>query len=790
MRPVPAGLEILAELALDLRWTWSHGGDALWRTVDPDAWERTRNPWVILQGVPAGRLEALSRDAPFREELDRIVAARTRDRSARTWFAGRDAGAALRCAAYFSMEYGLGAALPLYAGGLGILAGDFLKASSDLGVPVVGVGILYQEGYFRQMIDAEGRQQETYPYNDPGSLPVRPARGPDGSWLRVTLSLPGRELSLKVWLATVGNVPLLLLDSNDPLNGPFDRGIAAKLYGDGAETRFLQEIVLGIGGWRALRGMGFEPEVCHLNEGHAALVPIARAAELAERDGLTFEEALWATRAGNVFTTHTPVAAGFDAFAPALVHKYFRAPLAGPRGPGPDRLLALGRRDPGNAGEPLSMAHLAMRTCGFANGVSRLHGAVSRGIFRQLYPGWPLPEVPVGHVTNGVHVPSWDSQSADQLWTRACGKERWLGAPEGLARAIEGLSDAELWEFRGVGRQELVRYARARLAAQFGQRGADPEDVARARHVLDPNALTLGFARRFASYKRPNLLLADPARLARLLALPGRPVQIVVAGKAHPADEEGKRLLEAWVAFVRQPAMRSRAVVLEDYDIALAQKLVEGVDVWINTPRRPWEACGTSGMKLLVNGGLNLSERDGWWAEAYEPGVGWALGDGAEHPEPGWDSVEAGQLYRILEEEVIPAFYERDAQGVPRGWVTRMRASMARLTPTYSTNRMLGEYVERLYLPAAAAFRRRAAGGAAPASSRPGAGRSRRTGRRCASARFGSRPARAASRSRPRCSAGGSPRSGCGSSSTPSRRSPEGIRSGSPWSGGSPSPAR
>ncbi|HVP66926.1 MAG TPA: alpha-glucan family phosphorylase [Anaeromyxobacteraceae bacterium] len=712
-RPLPSGLEVLSELALDLRWTWSHGGDAVWRAVDPDAWERTQNPWVMLQGTADARLEALSRDPAFRAELARLVADRERDRGARTWFARQHGGAALGAIAYFSMEFGLGAALPLYAGGLGILAGDFLKGGSDLGVPLVGVGLLYQEGYFHQMIDGEGRQQETYPYNDPGSLPLRPARRPDGSWLRVSLALPGRELSLRVWLATVGAVPLLLLDTNDPRNGPFDRGIAAKLYGDGPETRLLQEIVLGVGGWRALRAMGFDPDVCHLNEGHAAFAPLARAAEVAERLGVGFDEALWATRAGNVFTTHTPVAAGFDAFAPPLVHKYFRGPLLGAVAPGPERLLALGRRDTSRAAEPLSMAHLAMRTCGLANGVSHLHGEVSRGIFKDLYPGWPIAEVPVGHVTNGVHVPSWDSRAADGLWTEACGKERWLGAPEGLARAIEAVPDAELWTFRGTGRQELVRYARSRLATQFGQRGADPEEVARARHVLDPNALTLGFARRFAAYKRPNLLLADPARLSRLLSLPGRPVQIVVAGKAHPADEEGKRLLEAWVAFVREPSMRTRAVVLEDYDIAIAQKLVEGVDVWINTPRRPFEACGTSGMKLLVNGGLNLSERDGWWAEAFEPGVGWAIGDGAEHADPGWDRAEAGELYRILEEEVVPAFYDRDSLGVPRGFVARMRASMARLTPRFSTNRMLGEYLERLYLPAAEGYRRRVAGGAA-----------------------------------------------------------------------------
>jgi len=708
VRELPEGLEVLAELALDLRWTFGRGGEAVWRSIDPLAWERTQNPWIVLQGAPLSRLRSLARDPAFRREVAELARSREEDLATRGWLVDRCEERGLGTVAYFSMEYGLGEALPLYAGGLGILAGDFLKAASDLGVPVVGVGLLYQEGYFRQMIDGEGRQQETYPYNDPDSLPIRPALTGDGAPLRVALPLPGRELLVRVWLAAVGRVTLLLLDTNDALNGPFDRGITGKLYGEGTETRLLQEIVLGIGGWWALRALGRDPEICHLNEGHAAFAPLARAMDFAGRNGLTFDEALWVTRAGNVFTTHTPVPAGFDAFAPELVYKYFHRSLAGPLGPGPDRILAMGRRVPEDAGEPLSTAHFAMRSCSRANGVSRLHGEVSRKIFEGLYPGWPVREVPVEHVTNGVHVPSWESEGAERLWTAACGKDCWRGTPEVLSRAIGALPDSQVWAFRAEGRLKLVRYARARLATQLGRRGAGAEEVARARQVLDPGALTLGFARRFASYKRPNLLLRDAARLARLLVDPQRPVQIVVAGKAHPADEEGKELLQAWAAFVRQAPVRSRAVLLEDYDIALAQKLVAGVDVWINTPRRPWEACGTSGMKVLANGGLNLSERDGWWAEAFQPQVGWAIGDGAEHGEGEWDSVEAEELYRLLEEEVVPAFYDRDGDGLPRAWVTRVRASMARLTPSFSTSRMMAEYVENLYLPAVQAYRRRA----------------------------------------------------------------------------------
>ncbi len=711
-RPLPRSLEPLRELALDLRWTWSHGADDVWRAIDPEAWERTANPWVLLQDVPRSRLEVLAADDVFRRGLDRAMAERARALSGTSWFGARHAGMLQGGIAYFSMEFGLGEALPLYAGGLGILAGDYLKAASDLGVPVTGVGLLYQEGYFRQRVDAGGRQLESYPVNDPVSLPVRPVEAQDGSWLRVALDLPGRRLWLRLWRAQVGSVSLLLLDTNDALNGAFDRGIAAQLYGGDQEMRLLQEIALGVGGWRALRAVGADPDVCHLNEGHAAFAALARAHEVSGRHRIPFATALWASRAGNVFTTHTPVAAGFDRFAPDLVRRYFRAPVLGPGSPTADELLALGRREPRDEAEPLNMAYLAMRSCSWANAVSRLHGEVSRRLFQDLYPRWPAAEVPVDHVTNGVHVPSWDSRCADRLWTAAAGKERWLRGHEALTDAIRALSDGELWAFRCEGRRELVRYARERLARQLGERG-DEVMAARAGEVLSPDALTIGFARRFAAYKRPNLLLADPARLVRLLGIPGRPVQLVVAGKAHPADEDGKRLVRSWAELVSHPDVRLRAVFLEDYDISLAQRLVEGVDVWINTPRRPWEACGTSGMKVLVNGGLNLSELDGWWAEAYEPGVGWALGDGAEHAEPEWDGREAADLYRILEQEVVPAFHARDASGVPVAWVARMRASMSRLAPRFSTNRMMREYVERLYLPAAAAERHRAERGCA-----------------------------------------------------------------------------
>jgi starch phosphorylase len=709
-RALPPGLEALTELALDLRWSWSHASDVLWRTLDADLWERTRNPWAILQNASQRSLEALANDAAFRDELARVTEEHRQYLRGPGWCAKAHHEIALESVAYFSMEFGLSEALPLYAGGLGILSGDHLKTASDLAVPVVGVGLLYQEGYFRQLIDASGRQHETYPFNDPTSLPIQAVTGPNGNWLRIELDLPGRPLYLRVWQVNVGRVRLYLLDSNDLSNSAADRGITAKLYGGGGEIRLLQEIVLGIGGWAALDNLGIEAAVCHLNEGHAAFAALERARRFMKATDTSFREALWATRAGNLFTTHTPVAAGFDAFSSEIMRKYFRDYAVG-LDIALDDLLALGRKNPSDDTEPFNMAYLALRCCARANAVSRLHGEVSRGLFEDLYPGWPVGEVPVGHVTNGVHVPSWDSLWADRLWTDACGKARWRGAAEDIDDAIAAIDDESLWALAAQQRRDLIRYVRERLARQLGQRGMPPETVEAAAHVLDPDVLTLGFARRFAEYKRPNLLLRDPERLARLLSNAKRPVQIIVAGKAHPEDEIGKRLIEAWLAFANRPEMRARVVFLEDYDMALAQEMVRGVDLWINTPRRPWEACGTSGMKVLANGGLNLSTLDGWWAEAYAPDVGWAIDpSGQSGGDP--DGADAAELYRILEEEAVPLFYDRAADDIPIAWVARKRASISRLALSFSSNRMLTDYVEGFYSPCAMEFRRRSDDGA------------------------------------------------------------------------------
>jgi starch phosphorylase len=706
---LPAGLESLAELALDLSWSWNYTADALWGRIDPELWTLVRNPWFLLQTVSDTTLRSLAADPDFRQTLEAQTRTHWQALEAPGWFQEAHPQPPLSTAAYFSMEFGLSEALPIYSGGLGILAGDYLKTASDLGIPVVGVGILYQQGYFRQMLDPQGAQMEFFPYNDPGQLPVTPVRTQHGEWLRVTLPLPGRSLCLRVWEAQVGRVRLYLLDSNDPVNSPADRSITAELYGGGAELRLQQEMVLGIGGWRLLCALGLEAQVCHLNEGHAALAVLERARTFMEANQLPFATALTATRAGNIFTTHTPVAAGFDRFAPAMMQHYLGA-YAEELGLGLDGLLALGRTQPTAANEPFNMAYLAIRGSGAVNGVSRLHGAVSRRLLAPLFPRWPEVEIPVGHVTNGIHVPSWESAEADALWARACGQARWMGTMETVEQDLRCLSDEALWTFRTQGRQTLMRYARLRLARQLMAAGAAPVHVEAAKHVLNPNALTLGFARRFASYKRLDLLLHNPERLTRLLTDPQRPVQLIIAGKAHPRDVEAKALVQAWVRFIRRHDIRLHALFLSDYDMLLAERLVQGVDVWLNTPRRPWEASGTSGMKVLVNGGLNLSELDGWWAEAYTPEAGWALGDGHEHDaSPTWDAMEAEALYALLEQEVVPAFYARDAAGIPTAWVARMRESMARLTPRFSTNRMVREYAETYYLPAAAAFGRRAA---------------------------------------------------------------------------------
>ena len=697
------GYDSLAELALDLRWSWNHATDDVWRQLDSALWDFTQNPWVVLQTVSQDKLKTALANPAFRKQVNDRLESKRQAAETPAWFQKSHPQSPLKCVAYFSMEYMLSEALPIYSGGLGNVAGDQLKAASDLGVPVVGVGLLYQQGYFRQVIDKDGAQQALYPYNDPGQLPITPLRQPNGEWLRLEIILPGYSVWLRAWQVQVGRVKLYLLDSNDAANFPAHRGITSELNGGGPELRPAQEMLLGIGGWRLLTALGIKPDVCHLNEGHAAFAVLEHARSFMQETKQPFEVALAATRAGNLFTTHTAVAAGFDRYPPALIEQYLGHYATEKLGISLHDLLALGRENPNDATESFNMAYLAIRGSGSVNGVSRLHGQVSRQLFAPLFPHWPVDEVPVGYVTNGVHMSTWDS-AADELWTKACGQDRWLGKSEKLEQNLRRVSDETLWQLRLATSKSLMEYARERLARHYAAAGASSETVEYAKHLFDPNALTLGFARRFATYKRPNLLLHDPERLLRLLSNPQRPVQLIIAGKAHPADLAGQTLIQKWIQFIRRPDVRPHAIFLSDYDMHLTGRLVQGVDVWLNTPRRPWEACGTSGMKVLVNGGINLSELDGWWAEAYTPEVGWALGDGQEHgSDPSWDAAEAEALYERLEREVIPEFYTRNEKGIPTDWIARMRESMARLTPRFSANRAVCEYTEKHYLPAAIA---------------------------------------------------------------------------------------
>ena len=657
------GFQRLADLALDVRWSWNHAADRIWKQLDESLWEQIHSPWGVLQSVSQDRVRRLMGETGFRKEVESLLEARHRDESSDAWFQRAHPASSLTGVAYFSMEFMLSESLPIYSGGLGNVAGDQLKAAADLGVPVYGVGLLYQQGYFRQIIDNQGYQQAVFPYNDPGQLPIAPVRRDNGEWLRFQLDLPGCAVWVRAWQVRVGRLRLYLLDTNDAANYPTYRGITSELYGGNQELRLQQELVLGIGGWRLLELLGRTPEVCHLNEGHAAFAILERCAAFMRDTQQNFRSALATTRAGNLFTTHTAVAAAFDRFDPAMVERYLGAYAASNLAIEPHDLLALGRINPDDAAEPFSMALLAMHGSGAVNGVSRLHGAVSRRLFAESFPRWPIDEVPIGHITNGVHMPSWDSAAADTLWTRYGGTQPWRDPLSARAADLEAATDEDLWSLRNASRAELIHFARGRLELQLQASGMSVHRDEPLQTLLDPDVLTIGFARRFAAYKRPNLLLHDADRLLRLLTDSNRPIQLILAGKAHPADRIGQSMIADWLRFIRHTRARRHVIFLADYDMLLTERLVQGVDLWLNTPRRPWEACGTSGMKVLVNGGLNLSELDGWWAEAYSPEVGWALGDDASHDQdPSRDGKEAEALYGLLENSVLPQFYQRDAR--------------------------------------------------------------------------------------------------------------------------------
>lgn len=704
---LPRQLAHLRELALNLRWTWDRETRALFREIYPELWDRILdNPWLVLRSVSPARLKQLVEDPEFCGRVEHCYNALQDYMAERGWFHRAHPDEEETTIAYFTAECGLTECMPIYAGGLGVLSGDHLKAASALGVPLVGVSLLYQEGYSRQVLDASGWQMDRYPANAFDQMPLRLERDADGWPLLVRVPLPGRLLYCAVWRAQVGRVPLYLLDANLPTNSPADRGITGQLYGGDREMRLQQEIVLGIGGWRALVAVGHRPVVCHLNEGHAAFVVWERARWLHEETGCSFWEALAATAAGNVFTTHTPVPAGFDTFPPDLAARYFAA-YAHDIGVSVPDLIGLGRVEPLNWDEPLNMAVLALRHVSSVNGVSRLHAQVSKRVFADEFPRFPPVEIPIRAVTNGIHTASWASEGMERLLKQYVGPSVVEHPDQADWDRVLSIPDEAIWAVLAEGRRRLVEFARRRLRRQLGQRGVTYEDArARAETTLDPNILTIGFARRFATYKRATLFLRDRERFRRMLLDPVHPIQVVVAGKAHPADDEGKALIRQVFEFAEREDVRHRIVFLEDYDMRVTGRMVQGVDVWLNTPRRPMEASGTSGMKVLPNGGLNLSVRDGWWAEAYSPEVGWAIGDGWEDPNLDFqDARDAESLYALLEQEVIPLYYQRGRDGIPHGWLAKVKESMRRLCAEFSTNRMVRQYVDEHYLPAARRYR-------------------------------------------------------------------------------------
>lgn len=698
---LPEKLQGLREMAYNLVWSWDEELRAVFRRLDRELWDKTyQNPVLMLGTISQERLEELARDDSFMSYYKRAYERLHEYLKEATWWEKRYKEKPL--IAYFSAEFGIAESLPIYSGGLGVLAGDHLKSASDLGVPLVGVGLLYQQGYFRQYLTSDGWQQESYPTNDFYNLPVEAVPGPDGAPLKVEVALAGQALRIQVWKAQVGRLPLYLMDTNIPENPHHLQNITDQLYGGDHETRIQQEIVLGIGGLRALAALGLKPVVCHMNEGHAAFLALERIRLVMKEAGLSFREALEVARAGSIFTTHTPVAAGFDLFTTELVSKYL-GDYVREMGISFDELMALGRKNPQDHHEPLNMAVMALRTTAHANAVSQLHGEVSRRLFRSYLADIPEHEVPVAHVTNGVHTRTWVSREMAQLFDRYLGPEWWQrpGQPS-TWKSVDDIPDEELWSTHERRRERMVTFARRRLMQQLERRGASQAEIDRARGVLNTRTLTIGFARRFATYKRATLLLRDLERIKKILLNAQRPVQFVFAGKAHPRDTQGKEMLKDIVAFTQQEEIRRHAVFIEDYDLVVARYLVQGVDVWLNNPRRLMEASGTSGMKVLPNGGLNLSILDGWWVEGCQADVGWGIGKGEDYTDHNYqDYVESNALYDLLENDVVPLFYQREAGDLPRGWIARMKKSLRLLCPTFSTNRMLWEYSERYYLPAA-----------------------------------------------------------------------------------------
>jgi len=700
-------LHCLKELALNLRWSWDHSTIELFRRLDRDLWETTgHNPSLMLGTINQKRLAAAEKDEAFLAYMDRVYGAFTEYMKDPGWFGKNYPEHGHLRIAYFSAEFGLTECFPNYAGGLGILAGDHMKSASDLGLPLVGVGLLYQEGYFRQYLNTDGWQQEKYPKNDFYNLPIQPVVDDNRRPMMISIEFPGRRVQAKIWRAQVGRVPLYLMDTNIGENSAEDRQITDSLYGGDREHRLKQEIFLGIGGMQVLRTLKIDPDVCHMNEGHSAFLALERTRHCMQDLRLNYQVARQVTSAGNLFTTHTPVPAGFDVFDRGLMNHYFGSYLSS-LGISFDQLMAFGCVNPANLKESLNMAYLAARHSSYSTAVSRLHATTTRKMAQGVYAGFPEPEVPIDYVTNGIHTRSWISQEMSELLSRYLGP-RWLEDPSDMRvwDRINDIPDEELWRTHERRKERLIAYARRKLADQLKQRGAPESEILLARGALNSETLTIGFARRFATYKRATLLLLDAERLRARLLDPVHPVQLMIAGKAHPRDDAGKELIRQLIHFASDPEIRRRVVFLEDYDMSVARYIVQGVDVWLNTPRRPNEASGTSGMKALANGGLNLSILDGWWDEAYRPGLGWAIGNGEEYGDHGYqDRVECNALYNLLEREILPLFYARGDDGLPRKWIACMKASMRHLSPVYNTNRMVAEYAQTYYIPASTRHR-------------------------------------------------------------------------------------
>jgi len=700
---LPPELTPLLELARNLWWSWHGDALDLFRRLDLQGWEEcNHNPVALLGRIDQRRLTEAAADDGFLAHLARIQRDLGDYTSQPGWWQRTYGGDRQPQVAYFCAEYGISECLPIYSGGLGVLAGDHLKSASELDIPLAAIGLLYQQGYFRQRLNADGWQLELFPRNDFHNMPVQLLRAADSTPLTIQVELPGRSVKAQIWRVNIGRLHLHLLDTNLPDNSPEDRHITAQLYGGDQEMRIRQEIILGIGGVRMLKALGFNPKAYHMNEGHSAFLGLERCRLLMAEKGVSFDDAREAVMASSIFTTHTPVPAGNDAFEPWLIDKYF-ASYWPQLGLSRDQFLGLGRQEPNNKDEPMNLTVLAMRLSGFRNGVSKLHGSVSRKLWSGVWPGVPVNEIPIGHITNGVHTRSWLSHDMAELYDRYLGLG-WHEKPgdPGVWRGVDQIPDTELWRTHERRRERLVAFARRHLHEQLAKRGAGAAELAAADEILDPEALTIGFARRFATYKRANLILSDPDRLAKLLNDPKHRVQIIFSGKAHPRDNPGKDLIRQVIHTTRQESFQTSMVFLDDYDMNVARYLVQGVDVWLNTPLRPMEASGTSGMKVAANGGLNLSILDGWWAEGYDPAVGWAIGSGETYDDLEYqNTVESQALYDLLEKEVVPLFYDRGTDNLPRAWIAKMKAAMNHLAPMFNSNRMVRQYAEMFYAPAA-----------------------------------------------------------------------------------------